>query len=113
MQEPIRLSYVFDDTDTSEDAYLPDRILGRFAHAIKVKAPDFTNAITLTINVYDSNGDLLFTKAAIAENAVTMVYPQVVESKPCPLVRKARVNITLSGAAGGSGGTVLIAIFPV
>lgn len=114
--EAIRGSFVFEAAGTGSDGVqaLPDRVQGMFAHAIKVTVPNFTNAITVSIFFYDDDGtSVLFTKATIAKNATTMVYPQVAESKPCPLIRKGTFDIVLSGAAGGTGGTVVVAIFPV
>jgi len=96
------LSFTFTDTSTVVDKYFPVMMPG-WCKFIKVKVPNFTNAITATLTIYDPDGDVIYTKADIAKNAVTLE-----EGKTLPIHPKAKVNVTLSGAAGGTGGTVLV-----
>lgn len=78
------------------------------AEKVLVKVPNFTNAITATVNVFDKDDNLLWTKAAIAKNA-TANYgagPDVAETGCIPFEKRYKVTCVLSGAAGGTGGTV-------
>jgi len=97
---PVRLSFAFGSAETSKDTYIPHIEPEGFAHAIKVNIPQLADTPTATLNIYDLDGDLLFTKGSIAENTVTMIYPQTGESKPTPILIGVKVNITLTAAPG-------------
>jgi hypothetical protein len=71
---------------------------------VLVEMPNFTNAITATLTVSDENGVTIMTKAAIAENANTML--DATDDFDKAMAGTYTVLITLSGAAGGTGGTV-------
>jgi hypothetical protein len=78
---------------------------GKCTH-IKITLPDWTNAVTATIRIKDSDGDTLFSQAAIAE-AQTLV----IADKSIPLIEKETVEVQLSGAPGGTGGTVNVRLY--
>jgi hypothetical protein len=67
-----------------------------FALAVKINCPN-TSAATYTINIYDLDGDLLFTKAALAENSVVQIYART-ELKEIVCHAGASVNLTFNVA---------------
>jgi hypothetical protein len=68
---------------------------------LAVVMPNFTNAITGTLTIEDEDGVVLYTKAAIARNATT-----IVNTLSVPVDRNYIGRLTLSGAGGAGGGTV-------
>src|SRR3972149_5662835 len=94
----IRVDFPFGVADTTITKKLPPSANG-FALVIKVKIPQCADTPTATITVYDFDGDLVFTKATLAENAVTMIYA-IAESKDTPMMPEANVNLTFTGAPG-------------
>ncbi len=85
-------------TGTSFDGYLPAHAEG-FAGAIKVKIPNVALTPTATLNIYDKDGDLVFTKAAIPENAVTVITSRG-ENKDIPVFPGAKINLTFTTDPG-------------
>ncbi len=79
---------------------LPDPGSG-WCKFLKVKTNDNTNNVTTTVKVYDVDDDAVYTKAAIAENAVTLD-----DTKTFPMSGDVKVGITPSGDPGVSGSTV-------
>lgn len=73
--------------------------------AIKVVTPNFTNAITTSIKLYDRNGILLYTSAALAETSTATGYYIPVS---IPLTHGEYFTATPSGDPGAGGGTVTI-----
>ena len=69
-------------------------------HTIIVELPDWTNNSTATLSLINSDSKTLYSISALAENAT---YILLVER---PFHGTNTVKITLSGAPGGSGGTV-------
>lgn len=103
------LALTFGASDTTKTS---DRISenegvhqGKCTH-IKVTLPDWTNSVTATLAILDSDGDVIFSQASIAENQTL-----VIADKSIPLIEKERVRITLSGAPGGTGGTVTVRLY--
>jgi len=76
-----------------------------FLVALAIAVPDFTNSITVTAAVTDSDDLELYSKAAIAKNATEMIH---FENDYCPVYGETTVTLTLSGVAGGSGGSVTV-----
>jgi len=68
---------------------------------VAVVMPNFTNAPTATLTIEDEAGVVLYTKAAIANNATT-----IVNSLSVPVDTNYVGRLVLSGAPGGTGGTV-------
>ncbi len=94
----IRLSIPFAAGETAVSRKVPYGG-NRFALVIKVKIPDCTDTPTATLAIYDLDGDLLFSKASLAENAVTIIHA-IAESKDIPLMTGATVTLTFTGAPG-------------
>lgn len=63
--------------------------------------PNFTNVVTGVFTVLDEDSVVLYTSAAMNKNATT-----VVNSLAVPTDRNYTGKLTLSGAPGGTGGTV-------
>ena len=78
---------------------------GKCTH-IKLVIPAFTNNPTITGEIIDSDGDVIFSQAAIADGQTL-----VIADKSIPLVEKEKVRITLSGVPGGSGGVVTARLY--
>jgi len=69
-------------------------------HTIIVDVPDFTNGITVTLSITNSDSHEIYASAALAENTLHVIKAEV------PLVGANTILLTLSGVAGGSGGDV-------
>jgi hypothetical protein len=78
---------------------------GKCTH-IKLVIPAFTNNPTLTIEILDSDGDVIFCQAAIADGQTS-----VIADKSIPLIEREKVRVTLSGAPGGTGGVVTVRLY--
>lgn len=96
------LDFVFGASDTAKDqALLPIQLIKH----LHVVVPDFTNSVTATVTIEDGDGRVLWTSAAKAKGASYNLeseeewYDQVISSD-------LSIVVTLSGAPGGTGGTV-------
>ena len=107
---PLRLNYIIEAAGVSFDQYVPIGEEG-FGLVAKLKTSDFANGPTITLNIYDVDGDLLFTKAGYVHNTLYVIYLQDVELKATPIMAGARINLTLSGAAGAGGGTASVVLY--
>lgn len=80
-----------------------------FIQMVNVDVPNFTNAITVTVSILDTDDYVLWTKTTIAKNAVTRVDAL---STPAlgsvPVDYGYKIKVDLSGAAGGDGGSVKV-----
>lgn len=103
----ITLSFGAADTDKTSGAISQNEGVhqGKLSH-IKIVVPNFTNAVTATLQILDSDNDAIFSQALIAKNATTMI-----EEKSIPLVEKEKVKVTLTGAPGGTGGDVTVRLY--
>jgi hypothetical protein len=72
---------------------------------VKVVTPNFTNPVTTTIRIYDRNGILLWTSAALAEASTATGYAIPVN---IPISEKEYVTAQPSGDPGAGGGVVTI-----
>ncbi len=97
--QAVRLTINSAAAGASFDGYLPAEG-ERFVTAIKVRIAQCALTPTVTLNVYDLEGDLLYSKAGIAENAVTMIYPARTDSKDVPLRAGARIGLVFTTAPG-------------
>ena len=84
-----------------------------WARVIKVDVPNFTNAITATLTITDRNNYPVYTSTALAKNAVAAIGSLITAADPgaVPVDYRYTLNITLSGAAGGTGGTVKVMMY--
>lgn len=98
--------FTFNDTATTAAEYLCAE--NGCAEIVIVKVPNFTNSITATVTVTDADDNVLWTKATIAKNASTKYGngPDGVSNGCIPIAHGYKVSCVLSGAAGGTGGTV-------
>jgi len=78
---------------------------GKCTH-IKTTLPAFTNNPTATLQILDSDGDVIFSQAAIADDQTL-----VIADKSIPLVEKETIKVILSGVPGGTGGTVTVRLY--
>jgi hypothetical protein len=78
---------------------------GKCTH-IKITLPAFTNNPTATIQILDSDGDVIFSQAAIADDQTLMI-----ADKSIPLIEKETVKVILSGVPGGTGGNVTVRLY--
>jgi len=97
------LVYGASDTDKTFSAKLG--LLNTKARVLVVDVPNFTNSVTLTI-YYKTDGDkTMFQQASIAKNAATPLELNL------PAIEDVSIRGVLSGAPGGSGGTVNLYLY--
>ncbi len=94
----VKGKLVYDATTTVLTFKIPEN--GHMTD-LAVVTPNFTNAPTGILTIEDESGIVLYAKTAIANNATT-----IVNSLTVPVDRGYIARLTLSGAAGGTGGTV-------
>lgn len=74
-----------------------------------IDVPNFTNAVTATITITDPDGYTVFTSTAMAKGAVTAVGDLITAAEvgDVPIgFHPWMITCTLSGAPGGTGGSV-------
>jgi len=98
--------FTFDASATTAPVHLCSE--NGCAEIVIAKLPNFTNAITATVTVKDADDNVLWTKATIANNTSTKYGngPDGVSSGCIPIANNYKITCVLSGAAGGTGGTV-------
>lgn len=107
----VREQFVFDDTVTTLTKEIQEN---GWLQLLKANVPNFTNAITATLTISDRNGNVLYTNGTpFAKNATTTVGDSITAAElgAVPLDYRYTANITLSGAAGGTGGTVYLDLY--
>lgn len=72
--------------------------------------PNFTNAITGALSIENKNSDEIYTKGSLAKNTKTKINV-CSDGNDVPLADTSTVKLTLSGVAGGSGGTAYITLY--
>jgi hypothetical protein len=72
-------------------------------HSAVVEVPDWTNAVTLVLSVEDEEGTEVYNSPALSDNAIQKI---IAHSEAVGFDGIYTVKLTLSGAPGGSGGTV-------
>ena len=95
----------FDEDDTVKTFTMNVRGL---LHTIVMKVANFTNVVTATLTIANSNSDDIYDSTAKAKNA-TYVLNELLDK--VPLVGDHTVTVTLSGAAGGTGGDVEVTLY--
>lgn len=73
-----------------------------------IEIPNWTNDVTLDFKISDPNGNMLFQKTTLARNQLA---PPVILEDHFPVFEGCVVNCTLSGAPGGTGGSVYVTIY--
>ncbi len=80
-----------------------------FARMLIVNAGSLTNTPTITVEVKDRAGYVVWSKAAVVQNAITRFDPfSTPPLNDVPVEMNGSISLTLSGAAGGTGGTVTV-----
>lgn len=99
-------------TDEYEKAIAADATVGSFTinanaltHTIVCFLPNWTNAVTGTLSITNSDSREIYSIAALAKNTVHVL--AVVK----PLVGTNTITITLSGVPGGAGGTTATSLY--
>ena len=73
---------------------------------IRMLVPNFTNVVTATLTVENGDGDEIWNSGAKAKNATYLMQMSI------PIATETNtVKVTLSGAAGGTGGDVLVTVY--
>lgn len=97
----------FDEDDTVKSFDIDGRGL---IHTIVMTVPNFTNVVTATLTVTNQDGVEIYNSTAKAKNAtyaLTQLWDKV------PIVGFNTVKVTLSGAAGGTGGDVTVSVYMI
>ncbi|MDD3493688.1 MAG: hypothetical protein PHZ19_09365 [Candidatus Thermoplasmatota archaeon] len=92
-------SFVFGDSDTVKTNTLNFEGLLKNLH---IRVPDFTNAVTATVTIEDASGYEVYNSGAKTKN---VNYNELADIVVAGL---ATLKVTLSGAPGGAGGTVIV-----
>lgn len=94
-----RLSVAFNATETTKTVSLAGNGV---LHSMILELPNFTNVVTTVISITNSDGVEVYASSALARNAVHKITAQ---SNAVALEGECSALLTLSGAAGGEGGT--------
>jgi hypothetical protein len=105
MARMITSDYSFPFTATSLTATQTIQNNGYVTNLV-FSVPNFTNGITGTLTVLDDLGSVIYDSTAKAKNA-----SYVVASLSIPVDYKFTAKVTLSGVAGGDGGTATVRLF--
>jgi hypothetical protein len=99
--------------DASSTTHTETIMENGFVEMVNVVMPNFTNAITSTVTVADTDGYTVWSKASNANNHTTLYGngPDAVDMGVFPIDYGYTVTVLLSGAAGGSGGTVSVVFY--
>lgn len=105
-----KMSFVFDATTTALTQQIQEN--GYITHLVVV-TPNMTNAVTSTLTIKDADSNTIYTSAALNETTTTVIGATIgaAETGSIPVDYNNVFTVTLSGAAGASGGTVQVACF--
>jgi hypothetical protein len=96
----ITLKFAATGTDLTGDIFNNGII-----NSIILVVPNFTNAITLSqIDIYDEDGDVIYTNST----GWTKNASHLLSGLSIPSAEGFSIKATISGAAGGSGGNLVI-----
>lgn len=82
-------------------------------HTFVVVAGANTNDSTYTLNLRDAAGNILFTKAAIADEGTTILGPSTVENHEWPFINGGSIGIENSGDLGALHPDVTVYVYAV
>ncbi len=105
MYQRITMSQAFSSTDTDLTVSMSLPHVNQKVAVIVVDIPTWTNTVTASIFYKTDGAKTLWTVAGLAKTTTT---PYAVE---LPLIEDLAIRILLSGAAGGSGGTVTVYLY--
>lgn len=74
-------------------------------HTIVLKLPNWTNAVTATISIENSDGDEIYSHSGLGENDTHTFAVDV------PIVGTNTVKVTLTGVPGGTGGDTVTTLY--
>jgi hypothetical protein len=97
--EWFTLRFDFGAADTSKEVNFPENCPCGLVRNTKVKIPDFSGTPTLTLEVYDSTQDKIYSKASIAENAVSLLNASTDVFHSVP---GGKAKLTATGAPGSA-----------
>jgi hypothetical protein len=99
-------SFIFDEDDLTKTAAIAYNGLVKNLHLV---VPAFTNVVTATVTLIDASSRVLWTSAAKAKGAsYNLEAPTETEWVDQLVDNTLTWKITLSGVAGGTGGTVVL-----
>lgn len=99
----VKKTFVFGATGTTAtDQNIPVEGIIR---SMTVDVPNFTNSITATVTLEDSDSLVYFSSGALAKNTLHQVACGV------GLDGASNLCVDISGVAGGTGGTVTVVLF--
>lgn len=99
----IAISLAFGAAETVKSLALGSE--GLLKH-LYLAVPNFTNGVTATVTLVTADGLVLYTSAALSKNAVYNLESQAQWLDQLLVGGLYVLQVTLSGAPGGSGGTV-------
>jgi hypothetical protein len=111
------LTFILGATDTTATQNID---ANGFVRALAVQTPNFTNDVTTTLTIDDPLVSLtgksvnLYTGDPVARNTedpITGADITAAKSGDIPVDDKYTATVTLSGAPGGTGGTVLVLLY--
>lgn len=82
-------------------------------HTFVVVAGATSNNVTYTLRLRDAQGNILFTKAAIADDGTTVLGPDSTENHQWPLINGGSIGIDPSGDAGALHPDVTVFVYAV
>jgi hypothetical protein len=95
-------TFVFDEDDLTKTQALG--VFGLLKH-LHLVVPAFTNVVTATVTIIDSSSRILWTSAAKAKGASYNLESEA-EWLDQIISGDLTMKVTLSGVAGGTGGTI-------
>lgn len=103
---PIKTTFAFGAVAT--DPTNPNQIAREngIISLITLVVPNFTNNVTATLTIKDEDNVEIYNSGAKARNATYVLTGLVI-----PVDHGYKINVTVSGAAGGAGGSVVAKSF--
>ena len=97
----------FGAADTTKSFTLETNL---WLHSAVVTLPNWTNAVTATFSVTNSDSKEIYSAAALAEST-DHVLQDFADFGFLPLTGTSTVTVTLSGVPGGSGGSATVILY--
>jgi hypothetical protein len=94
---------------TSKFTDLPDGL----THTFVIVAGATSNNVTYTLRLRDYAGNVLFTKASIADGGTTILGPSSTENHEWPFTNGGSIGIEPSGDAGATHPDVTVQVYAV
>jgi len=102
-----RVTLAFGTGDTSVSKGIKESLVSRKSCPLavvkyaKIYVPNFTAAITATLQIKDAEGHVLFSKGTIAKNGATAIGAD--ELKDVPVQDSSKITVVLTGAPVSAG----------